>query len=67
MGVAWRPSVLSQTLYLGWWVFGQGLSASLPFFARDDAGERGRPQKALDHQTDLYVDPSPKGGPLLPV
>jgi hypothetical protein len=49
MGVAWRPSALSQTLYLWWWVFGQGLSASLPSFARDDAGERGRPQKALDH------------------
>lgn len=41
--------------------FGQGLIASLPSFATDDAGERGRPQKALDHQTAPRRPPPPTG------
>lgn len=49
MGVAWSLSALPLNLYLRWWRFGQGLSASLPSFATDDAGKHGRPQKALDH------------------
>lgn len=29
--------------------FGQGFTPSLPSFATDDAGDRGRPQKALNY------------------